>query len=79
MLETSNLTLVPGKQIILAVCLAFIPVGAYVVSLSWTRLAKRRLHMTQKMNAGEHQWCLMQPLGEARPFSVTGITIDVAL
>ena len=65
MLEASDLTLVPGKQIILGVCLAFIPVGVHVVCRFWTYRPKHRLYRNQKTSSGAHQWRLMQPLGEA--------------
>ena len=65
MLEASDLTLVPSKQIILGVCLAFIPVGVHVVRHFWTYRPKHRLYRNQKTSLGAHQWRLMQPLGEA--------------
>jgi hypothetical protein len=66
MLEASELTLVPGKQITLGIYLAFTPVTIYAVSRFWAHLPKHRLHVNQKPSAGEHRWSLMKPLGETR-------------
>lgn len=68
MLDASDLTLVPGKQITLGVCLVFIPVGVYIVCRCWTYRTKHRQYMNQRLGAGKLQWYLKQPLGEARTF-----------
>jgi hypothetical protein len=64
MLETDSMAPMSGPQITLAACLTFIPTGVHVaLRCCEICLLKLRPHGGREIDAGKHQWHLMQPFG----------------